>query len=67
MALKFAHAWGCEVTAFSSSPEKEAEARGFGAADGNETGPCNAASPNWRLYSNSTSIPRVPEISEVSD
>jgi alcohol/geraniol dehydrogenase (NADP+) len=31
MALQFAHAWGCEVTAFSSSPEKEAEARGFGA------------------------------------
>jgi uncharacterized zinc-type alcohol dehydrogenase-like protein len=31
MALKFAHAWGCEVTAFSSSPEKEAEAKGFGA------------------------------------
>jgi len=31
LALKFAHAWGCEVTAFSSSPEKEVEARGFGA------------------------------------
>ena len=31
MALLFARAWGCEVTAFSSSPEKEAEARGFGA------------------------------------
>jgi uncharacterized zinc-type alcohol dehydrogenase-like protein len=31
MALQFAKAWGCEVTAFSSSPEKEAEARGFGA------------------------------------
>jgi alcohol/geraniol dehydrogenase (NADP+) len=31
MALLFAHAWGCEVTAFSSSPEKEAEVRGFGA------------------------------------
>ncbi len=31
MALLFAHAWGCEVTAFSSSPEKEEEARGFGA------------------------------------
>ena len=31
MALKFAHAWGCEVTAFSSSPDKEAEAKGFGA------------------------------------
>ncbi len=31
MALQFARAWGCEVTAFSSSPEKEAEAKGFGA------------------------------------
>lgn len=31
MALQFAKAWGCEVTAFSSSPEKESEARGFGA------------------------------------
>ncbi len=31
MALKFAHAWGCEVTAFSGSPDKEAEAKGFGA------------------------------------
>jgi uncharacterized zinc-type alcohol dehydrogenase-like protein len=31
MALMFAHAWGCEVTAFSSSPEKEEEAREFGA------------------------------------
>ena len=31
MALQFAKSWGCEVTAFSSSPEKEAEARGFGA------------------------------------
>ena len=29
MALQFAHAWGCEVTAFSSSPEKEAEAKGL--------------------------------------
>jgi uncharacterized zinc-type alcohol dehydrogenase-like protein len=31
MALLFARAWGCEVTAFSSSPEKEDEAKGFGA------------------------------------
>jgi alcohol/geraniol dehydrogenase (NADP+) len=29
--VKFAHAWGCEVTAFSSTPDKEAEAKGFGA------------------------------------
>ncbi len=31
MALRFLDAWGCEVTAFSSSPEKEAEAKSFGA------------------------------------
>jgi uncharacterized zinc-type alcohol dehydrogenase-like protein len=31
MALRFLDAWGCDVTAFSSNPEKEAEAREFGA------------------------------------
>lgn len=31
MALQFLHAWGCEVTAFSTSPGKEPEARSFGA------------------------------------
>ncbi|MBE9080175.1 zinc-binding dehydrogenase [Romeria aff. gracilis LEGE 07310] len=31
MALQFLNAWGCEVTAFSSSPDKEAEARELGA------------------------------------
>lgn len=31
MALKFLDAYGCEVTAFSSSPDKEAEARQMGA------------------------------------
>jgi uncharacterized zinc-type alcohol dehydrogenase-like protein len=31
MALKFLHAYGCEVTAFSSSPDKEAETRSLGA------------------------------------
>ena len=31
MALKFLHAWGCDVTAFSSSPEKTAEAKAMGA------------------------------------
>ena len=31
LALQFARALGCEVTAFSSSPEKEKEARTFGA------------------------------------
>jgi uncharacterized zinc-type alcohol dehydrogenase-like protein len=31
LALQYARAFGCEVTAFSSSPDKEAEARRFGA------------------------------------
>lgn len=31
MALQFLKAWGCEVTAFSTSRDKEEEARGFGA------------------------------------
>jgi uncharacterized zinc-type alcohol dehydrogenase-like protein len=31
MAIRFLHAWGCDVTAFSSSPDKEAEARELGA------------------------------------
>ncbi len=31
MALRFLKAWGCEVTAFSTSPEKEEEARALGA------------------------------------
>lgn len=31
MAIKFLKAWGCEVTAFTSSPKKHEEARSFGA------------------------------------
>jgi uncharacterized zinc-type alcohol dehydrogenase-like protein len=31
MALRFLHSWGCEVTAFSSNPDKEAEAKELGA------------------------------------
>ncbi|MDE2366425.1 MAG: NAD(P)-dependent alcohol dehydrogenase, partial [Betaproteobacteria bacterium] len=31
MALKFANAWGCEVTAFTSNPSKSEEARKLGA------------------------------------
>ncbi len=31
MALKFLHAWGCDVTAFSTNPDKEGEARELGA------------------------------------
>jgi alcohol/geraniol dehydrogenase (NADP+) len=31
MALRFLRAWGCDVTAFSTSPDKEVEAREMGA------------------------------------
>ena len=31
LAVQYAHAFGCEVTAFSTSPDKEAEARRLGA------------------------------------
>jgi alcohol/geraniol dehydrogenase (NADP+) len=31
LAIKFLKAWGCEVTAFSSNPEKENEVKQFGA------------------------------------
>lgn len=31
LALRFLRAWGCDVTAFSSSPDKEGEARSMGA------------------------------------
>lgn len=31
LALRFLKAWGCEVTAFSTTADKEAEARAFGA------------------------------------
>ena len=31
LALRFLHAWGCDVTAFSTNPDKEAEARELGA------------------------------------
>lgn len=31
LALQFSRAWGCDVTAISSSPDKEKEAKGFGA------------------------------------
>jgi alcohol/geraniol dehydrogenase (NADP+) len=31
LAVQFARAFGCEVTAFSSSPDKESEAKSFGA------------------------------------
>jgi alcohol/geraniol dehydrogenase (NADP+) len=31
LAIRFLKAWGCEVTAFSTTPDKEAEARALGA------------------------------------
>ena len=31
MAIQYLHAWGCEVTAFSSNPDKETDAKALGA------------------------------------
>ncbi|KFN51334.1 NADPH-dependent aldehyde reductase Ahr [Arenimonas composti] len=42
MALKFCRAWGCEVTAFTSSRSKEEEARAFGAHHVVATGDADA-------------------------
>ena len=33
MALRFARAWGCHVTAFTTSEDKRAEAMAMGAHD----------------------------------
>ena len=43
LALQFARAWGCEVTAFSSSADKEEEAREFGASHFSSSVDANAA------------------------
>ena len=42
LALKFCRAWGCEVTAFTSSPSKAEEARAFGAHRVVSTGDADA-------------------------
>jgi alcohol/geraniol dehydrogenase (NADP+) len=42
MAIKFASAWGCEVTAFTSSESKYAEAKAFGAHHVLSTGDAKA-------------------------
>lgn len=42
MALQFLNKWGCEVTAFSSTPAKEAEAKRMGAHDVVNTSDSNA-------------------------
>ncbi len=57
MAIMFAHAWGCEVTAISRSRSKEAEARELGAhhylATGEE-GALQAATNKFDLIINTT-------------
>lgn len=42
MAVQFLSAWGCDVTVFSHSPEKEAEARELGANHFVNSRDCNA-------------------------
>ena len=38
LAIKFLNSWGCEVTAFSTNPQKEKQARQFGAHNFFNTG-----------------------------
>jgi alcohol/geraniol dehydrogenase (NADP+) len=57
MAIMFANAWGCEVTAISRSRDKEAEARELGAHHylaTSESGSLQAASSNFDLIINTT-------------
>ncbi len=50
MALRFAAAMGAEVTALSASPDKEAEALGFGARRFVHTGDANAVTACTRSF-----------------
>jgi uncharacterized zinc-type alcohol dehydrogenase-like protein len=62
LAIQYARAMGCHVTAFSSSPDKEAEARQFGAHDFVDTGAegalaARAGSCDFLLYCATADLP----------
>ncbi len=62
LAIQYARAMGCHVTAFSSSPDKEAEARRFGAHDFAATGADGALAArsnacDFLLYCGTGSLP----------
>ena len=64
LAIQYAHAMGCHVTAFSSSPDKETEARQFGAHDFVATNvdgalAARANSCDFLLFSGTGDLPAV--------
>jgi alcohol/geraniol dehydrogenase (NADP+) len=54
LALQFARAWGCQVTAITTSPAKAEEARGFGAHDIQLLGDLAATPNRYDLIINTT-------------
>lgn len=60
MALRFLKAWGCEVTAFSTSLEKEAEAREFGAhnfVNTRDTGALEKLAGHFNMILDTVNVP----------
>ena len=60
LALKFARAWGCEVTAFTSSESKQEEAKSLGAhhaIDSRDADAIKAASGSFDLVLNTVNVP----------
>ena len=60
MALRFLRAWGCEVTAFSTSPEKEGEAREMGAhhfVNTRDTGALEKLAGHFNMILSTVNVP----------
>jgi alcohol/geraniol dehydrogenase (NADP+) len=57
MALQFARAWGCQVTAITTNPAKAEEARGFGAHEIQLLGDLVATPNRYDLIINTTNQP----------
>ena len=59
LALQFLNKWGCDVTAISTSPDKEEAARGFGAhhfINAREKGELNDAADSFDLILNTANV-----------
>jgi len=60
MALRFLRAWGCEVTAFSTSPDKEDEARQLGAhhfVNSRDTGALEKLAGHFNMVLSTVNVP----------
>jgi len=60
MALRFLRAWGCEVTAFSTSPDKEEEARQLGAhhfVNSRDTGALEKLAGQFNMVLSTVNVP----------